>query len=87
MCGYDLRGDGRRRVSGAKWQSCLCGGDGRMGGAAQCVIVRRCGKLLELCARSSAGSERLATNQKVGSSNLSGRTIFPTKWHLVEVSG
>jgi hypothetical protein len=35
----------------------------------------RCGNILELCARSSAGSERLATNQKVGSSNLSGRTI------------
>jgi len=39
-----------------------------------CVVLRRCGNIYELCARSSAGSERLATNQKVGSSNLSGRT-------------
>jgi hypothetical protein len=42
-----------------------------------CVALRPCGNIYELCARSSAGSERLATNQKVGSSNLSGRTIFP----------
>ena len=43
-------------------------------GAAACVVLGRCGNIYKLCARSSAGSERLATNQKVGSSNLSGRT-------------
>jgi hypothetical protein len=50
------------------------------------VRVGRCGRIQKLCARSSAGSERLATNQKVGSSNLSGRTISSTKTPLTRES-
>jgi hypothetical protein len=56
--------------------------------AGACVVLRRYGNIYELCARSSAGSERLATNQKVGSSNLSGRTcgIQQAKTHPLKIA-